>query len=439
MGFRFGKRIKICKGINLNVSSKGVGISAGVRGFRVSSGPNGNRITASIPGTGISYSENFSNNRRSSNRLYAYSELIESTILGKQKIIKANSSWELQLLKENQIEKWKIQEERFLKREKVKDLKMIAELKTEEAKKEIEEHLNILNYTLDIDDCLDWNSQKDNEKYHDFSFEMKEPSINLFIQQLNVPDERKILEFIFKKLKEKRILLENKAKDIYLKENDKYLKLKQKALEDYEKNKEEFYNNQKKYNNNIDRWKNDFEVGEKQAVEKYIEVIFSNSNYPEKFEREYEIDYFKLEKNLLISLKIPNPNEISKIKEYKYSPTKQEIINKEMLKTEFANYYKSIIFQTVLRTLHEVFEGVYIKNILEKITLNIWTEKLDESIGVEELKCILSIECLREEFEKINLEKIEVEECLKFLNARYNKNFIKLEEIIPYFEIQDEE
>jgi hypothetical protein len=54
MGFRFSKRIKICKGVSVNLSKSGIGMSAGMRGFRVSTGPSGSYMTSSIPGTGIS-------------------------------------------------------------------------------------------------------------------------------------------------------------------------------------------------------------------------------------------------------------------------------------------------------------------------------------------------------------------------------------------------
>ena len=54
MGLRFNKRIKIAKGVNLNLSKSGIGVSAGVKGARVGVGPCGTRVTTSIPGTGIS-------------------------------------------------------------------------------------------------------------------------------------------------------------------------------------------------------------------------------------------------------------------------------------------------------------------------------------------------------------------------------------------------
>lgn len=50
-GFR--KRVKIAKGVHLNLSKSGVGISAGVKGLSVSTGKRGTYLNTSIPGTGL--------------------------------------------------------------------------------------------------------------------------------------------------------------------------------------------------------------------------------------------------------------------------------------------------------------------------------------------------------------------------------------------------
>ncbi len=54
--FQFRKRMKITKGISLNVSKKGLGVSAGPKGLKVSKSATG-RISGSagIPGSGLSY------------------------------------------------------------------------------------------------------------------------------------------------------------------------------------------------------------------------------------------------------------------------------------------------------------------------------------------------------------------------------------------------
>lgn len=73
MGFRFRKSIRLGKHTRLNLSKSGVGVSTGVKGFRISAGPKGVRTTASIPGTGISYTEQHSpkeaQKKRAANRV----------------------------------------------------------------------------------------------------------------------------------------------------------------------------------------------------------------------------------------------------------------------------------------------------------------------------------------------------------------------------------
>src|SRR5438067_9308554 len=50
MGFYLRKRIKIAKGVNVNLSRSGIGLSVGVKGFRVSTGPRGTYLNAGRKG-----------------------------------------------------------------------------------------------------------------------------------------------------------------------------------------------------------------------------------------------------------------------------------------------------------------------------------------------------------------------------------------------------
>lgn len=58
MGFRYRKSINLGGGFRINISKSGVGYSWGVKGYRVTKTAKGTvRRTVSIPGTGISYTE----------------------------------------------------------------------------------------------------------------------------------------------------------------------------------------------------------------------------------------------------------------------------------------------------------------------------------------------------------------------------------------------
>lgn len=68
MGLRFRKSYKV-GGARINLSKSGVGYSVGGKGFRATKKASGGyRTTASVPGTGISYTKDYSSSRRSSGR-----------------------------------------------------------------------------------------------------------------------------------------------------------------------------------------------------------------------------------------------------------------------------------------------------------------------------------------------------------------------------------
>lgn len=54
MAWIFRKRIKLAKGISLNISKSGIGVSAGGKGLTLSAGKRGAYLNANVPGTGLS-------------------------------------------------------------------------------------------------------------------------------------------------------------------------------------------------------------------------------------------------------------------------------------------------------------------------------------------------------------------------------------------------
>ncbi|MBO4859573.1 MAG: DUF4236 domain-containing protein [Treponema sp.] len=68
MGFRFRKSINLGAGFRINLSKSGIGYSWGVPGYRITKTANGKtRKSYSIPGTGLGYVEESSNEVRKNN------------------------------------------------------------------------------------------------------------------------------------------------------------------------------------------------------------------------------------------------------------------------------------------------------------------------------------------------------------------------------------
>ena len=74
MGWRFRKKIKICKGLSLNLNKNSIGLSVGTKGAHYTVNSNG-RKTASvgIPGTGLYYTESAGVNKKQINMKKNYS------------------------------------------------------------------------------------------------------------------------------------------------------------------------------------------------------------------------------------------------------------------------------------------------------------------------------------------------------------------------------
>lgn len=62
LAWRFRKSFKILPGVNINISKNDISLSLGPKGAKANISSKGVRGTASIPGTGISYSEQLSSN-----------------------------------------------------------------------------------------------------------------------------------------------------------------------------------------------------------------------------------------------------------------------------------------------------------------------------------------------------------------------------------------
>jgi hypothetical protein len=60
MGFRFRRRLRIGRGLYLNVSKTGVSASIGGRGATLNVSRKGVRTTVGLPGTGLSYQSRLS-------------------------------------------------------------------------------------------------------------------------------------------------------------------------------------------------------------------------------------------------------------------------------------------------------------------------------------------------------------------------------------------
>ena len=406
MSFIFRKSIRLGKFARINLSSKGVsGVSFGVRGARIGVNSRGTYVGTSIPGTGLSAQHYLSSGSRNGSGYYA---TIENSYLGLQKLIKGSSEVEVQEKAEKQLEIWIRKEERERKKEAIADLQEQFEEESAELAERITSYNNILKHTLSIDDKIDWEKNKLPEAF--------DKNINKTDYFRNVPLES-ILEVIFFWKKNKRLALLEAAEQRYAI-----------AQKEFDEEKRQYEASAKEYNQELDQFKKAFESNDEEAIIEYVTKVLNDSEYLPDMVRDYEISYDKDSKALLIDYTLPSPDDVPNTKELKFVKTAKEIRDVPFKKGEFDAFYTAVIAQTVLRTLHEVYESVY-TDAVNTIVFNGMVTTIDKATGQEIEPYIISVMVTKEQFENILLDKIDPIDCLNGLEANMKLPFTKLEAI----------
>ena len=81
--------------------------------------------------------------------------------------------------------------------------------------------------------------------------------------------------------------------------------------------KSEFYQEQEKYNQKIDLLKESYFHKDINAVTEYCEMVLNNSEYPDAFPKNFEIEYNPDNQILIVEYQLPNQEAFPTIKEVK--------------------------------------------------------------------------------------------------------------------------
>jgi restriction system protein len=368
---------------------------------------------------------------------YFYEQFISNSYLGKSKTVKAQSKYELNQKIQNQLRIWEEQELRGREKDRIGDLKNKSDYLTKAATNKINSYNTILINSVRSSNKFNWNSQKDKSQFKNFTYLIAPPSIDEFYIKLNVP-RQSFMENFIKSKKIKREQLEADAQRLFNESLDKYNKDKELSKENYEKEKNEFLKKQNDHNSSIDSWKQNFENCEKDAVERYIKTILDNLKFPDDFEYDSEVQYMQQNKILIVSFKLPSPENIPNIIEYKYIKTRDEMTEKVMKKTDFEKFYDDIIYQSTLKVIHEILNSSK-PDYIDLLVFNGWVDYIDKATGQDASSCIISVEINPEEFKNIDLTKVDYKECIKSLKGIFSGKLINLSPVKPILNISTED
>lgn len=348
----------------------------------------------------------------------------------------------------NQTRIWDTKYQKLLEKEKKEQIAKeklakdeLAKQRTEEAKKQVEVIENILQYTLGVDDTVDWETLKNKDPFcfkhepHariDFRTLDGYPlSIKMFECPLE-PQKEKFFQPIsfLKKLfgLKKKIMLryekayqeaisdwERKKKEIEQK-NDERNKELQIFINNWKKKKEEYEREQKSLNEKVDGLRDRYLQNDQEAVVEYCEIVLNNSQYPDSFPKNFELQYNSENGMLLVDYQLPALGDIPSLDSVRYVKSKDEFDEKTLSSSAQARLYESALYQIALRTIHELCEADSV-HAINSVNFNGIVTDRNPATGHDETKCIMSVQVLKENFEKINLANIDPKQCFRSLKG----------------------
>ena len=148
----------------------------------------------------------------------------------------------------------------------------------------------------------------------------------------------------------------------------------------------------------------------------YLDQVFERTVYPQDFSVEHTVSYDDQSKTAVIDVSLLEQSSVPDVIGYKFVRQTRQADPIRMKPKEHDDLYESAIQQTVLRTIHEVFESVY-TTAVEAVVVNGWVTYLDKSTGHDNTSCIISVTATRQEFEVFNLARIVPADCVKKLKG----------------------
>ncbi|MCY4540320.1 MAG: TerB N-terminal domain-containing protein [Chloroflexi bacterium] len=172
-----------------------------------------------------------------------------------------------------------------------------------------------------------------------------------------------------------------------------------------------------KHNQDIEQFLQDFVAGEAGAVVRYFKLVLKNSEYPPGFSKKAELAYFPESRLLKISYDLPAMDIIPETEAYKYAKSRDEITEIVLPQKQRRQFYASVLAQTSLRTIYEIFTADRTEKI-EHIVFEGYVDAINPGTGQPGRFCLIALDVQREHFLDLNLQQVEPVACLKGLNAR---------------------
>ena len=339
----------------------------------------------------------------------------------------------------------------------------VAEEATAEAQDALTACSNILRYTLDVNDRVDWESLKshgslirepkrtDGIKYDHSTgqpVDYDRAQGPLGHRPIYIKPKFGFFDHVFSSMrdeKEQRAQREYQERlekwqtetDDVARLNSKLEDLLQSEQEEWREANAQYINRQQSANAEVDALRHRYERWDREdnrTVEEHAELVLNESKYPDWFVVDFDLGYSAETKTIIVEYRLPLETSMPSIKSVSYVQSRGELKKSFITKRDRERLYENVLYQIGLRTMHELYEADEIE-AFDAIVFNGWVDSVDPATGVQSESCIMSVQTRREEFLALNLAEIEPRACYRALKGVSAAKLATLTPIRPILEL----
>jgi len=187
-------------------------------------------------------------------------------------------------------------------------------------------------------------------------------------------------------------------------------------------------------NAEVRRFQTSYEAGDPQALASYFMLVLARSSYPDGFPQSAKVLYIAESKQLLVEYDLPALSDvIPVVRAYKYVKTNDSVTETARPESQRRSLYASVVAQTVLKCLSEIFRADRIGHI-ETVVLNAHVSAIDPGTGHRIRPCLVTVRTTKDIFRELDLANVEPSACLRTLNASVSKSPAELAPVRPILE-----
>lgn len=346
--------------------------------------------------------------------------------------------------------------------------KLLASERSDEAQQELDDLSTTLKHTLSVNDAIDWEALKDRTAYAEPKPRQPQPPAQpaLILPDEPYPSDSKYqptLGFLDKLLPSRRQRLQSEMNERYALDHEYWEKSVQRAkqthasatrvwqaeaakqLETFKaaeaawrQQEAEYLAKQAEANASVDKKRQAYEAREAEAIVEYCDLVLSASRYPDYFPQEFDLDYNAETQTLVVDYMLPAPDDLPKLRSVKYVASRDELEEQYISDSQAARLYDEVLYQVVLRTVHELFEADT-TNALNAVVFNGIVTSVDRSTGKSVTACVLSLRADKVEFLAINLALVDPKACFKSLKGVGSSKLHGLAPVPPIMQLRRED